>query len=331
MNFIKLPLGLAVAAAAATALSSPALSQDSWSMGDPYEFSVAASQPQHSIYAVSVAHKTIIEEALPGVELNIMATQGGNENIELIAIGEANMANGNSIAAVAAERETGKYAGMGTSGKVLSLFPAYTAELGAIVPADSDVMTFRDLLGKAIATGPVGSGAESVVTRAIAAMELTDDDFARVQRAAPQQGFASLAAGQVDAVVWGTAHPSGLVLENQSTQNLRFVPFEQDDLVAISAAIPGFVPGQLRPGTYKNQDDGIAWIAGSTNSWVAADVPEALVYEIAKALWENREKLAKAHSSQQFLSEDMVRAQATLVPFHPGARRYFVEQGILSE
>ena len=241
------------------------------------------------------------------------------------------MANGNSIAAVAAERETGKYAGMGTSGKVLSLFPAYTAELGAIVRDDSDVKTFRDLIGKSIAAGPVGSGAESVVTRAIAAMGLSDDDFARVQRAAPQQGFASLATGQVDAVVWGTAHPAGLLLENQSTQNLRFVPFEQDDLNAIADAIPGFTPGQLRPGTYKNQEDGIAWIAGSTNSWVAADVPETLVYEITKALWENRDKLADAHASQKYLSENMVRAQATLVPFHPGAQRYFAEQGILSE
>ena len=60
-------------------------------------------------------------------------------------------------------------------------------------------------------------------------------------------------------------------------------------------------------------------------------MPETLVYEMVKALWENRESLKSSHQSQTLLDEDLVRQQASLVPFHPGAHRYFVEQGILKD
>lgn len=320
---------LSAMALAATAMGAHA--QDAWTMGDPYAFNVAGSQPQHSIYAVGVAHKQIIEEALPGVTLNITATQGGAENIELIVIGEANLANANSIAAIAADRGLGQFEGMGAEGIVLGFFPGYTAELGAVVPADSDVQTFRDLVGRSIALGPVGSGAEATATNALAAIGLKDDDFERVQRAAPSQGFASLAAGQVDAFVWGTAHPAGLYLENQSTQDLRFIPFTEEDLQTIAEELPGQHVGAVRAGTYRDQDEAVAWIGGSTHFWVSSEIPEDLVYEMVRALWENRERLAAAHASQAYLTEDLVRQQATLVPYHPGAQRYFVEQGILTD
>jgi len=309
----------------------PASSEGSWKPGDSYTFSVAGSQPQQSIYSVGVAHKQLIEAAIPGININVMATQGGAENVELIILGEANMANANSIAAIAADRETAQFEGQGTKGKVLGFFPGYTSELGAVVLASSDIHTFRDLVGKAIALGPVGSGAEATLTNALKTIGLNDSDFARVQRAAPAQGFSSLASGQVDAVVWGTAHPAGIYLENQSTQNLRFIPFDEADLEKIASDMPGHHAGELRPGTYKGQDQAVQWIGGSTHFWISSEVPEALVYEMVKVLWENREKLVEAHSSQAFIDEALVQQQDGLVRFHPGARRYFVEQGILAD
>jgi len=315
--------GMAIAAAA----PSPA---GAWETGEPYTVSMAGSAPAHSIYAISVAHKRLLEEALEGVRVDVLATQGGAENIELLMIGEANLANGNSIAAYSAHHGAFVFDGMGDSG-ILGLFPGYTWEIGAVVPADSEAETFRDLLGQSIAIGPVGSGAEATVSAALEALDLSDDDFANVQRSSPQQAFASLAAGTADAVVWGTAHPAGLYLESQSTQDLRYIPFSQDDMRTITEALPFYHDGALRAGTYDGQDDAVRWIGGSTHFWVDAEVPDDLVRAMVEVMWENREALADAHVSQRFLDADLVRQQASLVPFHPGARRYFVEQGILED
>lgn len=319
------------ATAIIAAASSSAGAQEEWSPGEPYTFSVAGSQPQQSIYTIGVAHKQLIEAAIPGIRIDVMATQGGAENVELMLLGEANMSNANSIAAIAADRETGQFENQGTSGKVMAFFPGYTAELGAVVLADSEVQTFRDLVGGSIALGPVGSGAEATITNALTTLGLSDSDFSRVQRSAPAQGFSSLASRQIDAVVWGTAHPAGIYLENQATQDLRFVPFEAADLEKIMAEMPGHHVGEIRAGTYQGQEDAVPWIGGSTHFWISSEVPDALVYEMVKVLWENKDQLVAAHSSQALIDEAMVVQHDSLVRFHPGARRYFVEQGILSE
>src|SRR5690606_38829713 len=86
----------AVTAACISVTSLPVCAQD-WSPGEPYTITVAGSQPQQSIYAIGVAHKQLIEEALPGVRIDILATQGGNENVQLMMLGEAQMSNANSI------------------------------------------------------------------------------------------------------------------------------------------------------------------------------------------------------------------------------------------
>lgn len=317
-------------ATAITFLSTlPSLAQD-WSPGDDHTITVAGSQPQQSIYAIGVAHKQLIEEALPGVRIDILATQGGNENVQLMMVGEAEMSNANSIAAYSAYHGNFVFEGQQDQ-NILGFFPGYTWEIGAVVPADSAFDTFSDLEGESIALGPVGSGAEATVTSALEAMGKSDADFAFVQRSAPAQAFSSLASGQVDGVVWGTAHPAGIYLENQATQDLRYIPFSDDELTAVTETMPFYHKGELRAGTYEGQDEGVAWIGGSTHFWIAGSVPEDLVYEMVKVLWENRDALVQAHSSQEFVNEDLVRQQASLVPFHPGAHRYFLEAGILEE
>jgi TRAP transporter TAXI family solute receptor len=327
MNGIR-KISLACAAAIGATLT-PMLSATAWEAGESYTLSVAGSQPTQSIYAIGVAHKRIIEEAIPGVTLNILATQGGNENIELMMIEEAEIANANAIAAYSAYHGSFVFEGQKDE-NILGFFPGYTWEIGAVVRADSPYETFRDLLGKGIATGPVGSGAEATVTAALEAIGLADSDFSVVQRSSPTQAFASLTAGQVEAVVWGTAHPAGIYMENAATQDLRFIPFTEEDLQAVAEAMPFYHVGALRAGVYDNQEE-VAWIGGSTHFWIHGSVPETLVYGMVKALWESRESLKSSHQSQALLDEDLVRQQASLVPFHPGAHRYFVEQGILTD
>jgi len=299
-----------------------------WEEGESYTISVAGSAPNQSIYAVGVAHKQIVENALPGVRLEILATQGGNENIELIMAEQAQMANANSISAYSAYNGNFVFEGMQDQ-DVLGFFPGYTWEIGPVVLADSEFETFRDLIGHSIALGPVGSGAEATVTSAMEAMGLSDDDFERVQRSSPAQAFNSLAAGQVDAVIWGTAHPAGIYLENQATQDLRFLTFTEEDLSMVTEALPFYTVGSLRAGSYEGQDEAVSWIGGSTHFWVNASVPDNLVKQMVAAIWENRAQLESAHSSQQFVDEELVRQQADLVPFHPGAQAYFEEAGIL--
>jgi TRAP transporter TAXI family solute receptor len=302
-----------------------------WKPGDKIVLRHAASQPVHSIYVVNAGHKAIIEREVPGVRLELTATQGGVENARLLQAGEVESANGNSTGAYSVYH--GKFLAEGEAPypDLLGWFPGYTADQGIIVNADSGFGTFRDLLGKRIALGPVGSGAEATVTQGLEAMGYSDADFANVLRTDPRSAFSALAAGNVDAVLWGTAHPASAIVEQITTRGVKLLSYDQADLAKVGAAYPFYHAARVVAGTYEGQDEDIYWIGSSVHNWINRSVPDDLVYAMTKAMWENRDELVERHPSQSpaFLNEDIVRQQAALLPFHPGADRYFKEIGIL--
>jgi TRAP-type uncharacterized transport system substrate-binding protein len=54
------------------------------------------------------------------------------------------------------------------------------------------------------------------------------------------------------------------------------------------------------------------------------------VYELLKAMFDNQKDLIAGHAKFEFLNlEDAVKGIS--VPFHPGAKKYFEEQGIKVE
>jgi TRAP-type uncharacterized transport system substrate-binding protein len=55
---------------------------------------------------------------------------------------------------------------------------------------------------------------------------------------------------------------------------------------------------------------------------------EKLIYEITKTLFEKKEELVKVHKDASFLELANQTVNASPIPFHPGALRYFKEKGL---
>jgi TRAP-type uncharacterized transport system substrate-binding protein len=60
------------------------------------------------------------------------------------------------------------------------------------------------------------------------------------------------------------------------------------------------------------------------------DLPDELVYQITKSLWEGREELIKVKDIwNQVVLEDALLGAA--IPVHPGAQRYYDEKGVVKK
>ena len=67
---------------------------------------------------------------------------------------------------------------------------------------------------------------------------------------------------------------------------------------------------------------------GLFNFFVAhKDLPEDLVYRAVKAVYDNHERLVRAHSAGRETVLDNV-TRDTFLPLHPGAVRYYREIGV---
>jgi uncharacterized protein len=94
-----------------------------------------------------------------------------------------------------------------------------------------------------------------------------------------------------------------------------------------SGQILEITPSTIAAGTYRSLTKDYPTI-GLYNFAVAhKDLPDGLVYQIVKTVFENQAELVKAHPvAKETVPENIERN--TLFPLHPGALRYYREKGI---
>ena len=84
---------------------------------------------------------------------------------------------------------------------------------------------------------------------------------------------------------------------------------------------------ELEPGTYPYQEEAITTAYSPNVLVVRDDVSEEIVYNLTKLLWENLSTLQEIHSATKSMNLD-VALTGIPVPLHPGALRYYQEQGV---
>ena len=91
--------------------------------------------------------------------------------------------------------------------------------------------------------------------------------------------------------------------------------------------MPEFSSSTIAAGTYRSLDKDYVTV-GMYNFGVGrADLPDDLVYQLVKAVFENQPRLVKASAvASDTLPQNVVKN--TFLPFHPGAVRYYREIGI---
>ena len=82
----------------------------------------------------------------------------------------------------------------------------------------------------------------------------------------------------------------------------------------------------LPAGGYASLDEDVPTVAMWSFVITHADAPESLVYEVVKTVMENSEAVAQIHrSAEETVAENYINNSA--IPFHPGAVRWFEENG----
>ncbi|ABR75304.1 C4-dicarboxylate ABC transporter substrate-binding protein [Actinobacillus succinogenes] len=118
-------------------------------------------------------------------------------------------------------------------------------------------------------------------------------------------------------------HPN--LTEITLTNDMVYIPY--DETVLEKLAKVGLPTGTMPAGTYKGQDKDYINPVSATVFVSNAKVPEETVYDITKALVESQQKLKEAHPPLKFWKPEEIAKNPNLFELHPGAAKYFREQG----
>lgn len=280
-----------------------------------------------SNYPTGVTLAQVWNDNVAGVKAVAIATNGSAHNIDLIRTGDADVAVCRQIEANRAINGEGTYPEKMPWLRALSggLFFDCTQVLAR---NDAGIETVADFKGKKIAVGAQGSGAEIDAREVLAAYGLTYDDLTP-QFVEAAQAIEMMEDGLIDGCVSGLAVGSASIAELMMGGKCKILPISEEALKEYQKVSPNMRMATIPADTYPNQAYEVK-TAGSPPDVIIcrAEMSDEMAYNLVKAMYENMETMQGACAIMSQFSTDLVlEEEELLLQYHPGAKKYFVEQG----
>ena len=84
---------------------------------------------------------------------------------------------------------------------------------------------------------------------------------------------------------------------------------------------------KIPAGTYATTDKDVTTFGVMATFVTSSEVPEDVVYEVTRAVFENLDDFRSLHPAFANLQPETMVRDALSAPIHPGAQRYYDEQG----
>jgi uncharacterized protein len=266
----------------------------------------------------------IINQKVPNVTATAEVTGASVENVRLIARKEVTFALSMNDTVFQAYSGEGKFEGSKID-DLRTVFQMYPHVYHIVTLDKYPIRSLADLKGKKVSVGAPGSGTEYKTNLILPLVGVEYADF-KTYRLSFAENATQLKDGIIDVGIWDVAPPTSSVIDLSTTHGIRFIPFTEEQVAKVTAAYPFYGRITLKPNTYRNQTEEILSVSVWNSVVCHKDASEEMVYQVTKAVFENRDVLINTHRIAEFTTvEDS--ANNSPIPIHPGALKYFKEVG----
>ncbi|MBE0558057.1 MAG: TAXI family TRAP transporter solute-binding subunit, partial [Proteobacteria bacterium] len=200
-----------------------------------------------------------------------------------------------------------------------------------VARADSGIKSLKDIKGKKLIPGDRGSGTEVDTLNILTGMGLTYKDFGGVDWLGFSGAAQRLQDKQADVTFTTAGWPTAAITELAMSTDVILVPIEDAMITKLTKMFPFYSKVVIPKDTYKGMKKDVATITTMAQWVVDGQVPEELVYQLTKALWEKSKDgmsgadvMAKAHAKGRDV-QLKTALKGMAIPLHPGAIRYYKE------
>ncbi|MBE6590955.1 MAG: TAXI family TRAP transporter solute-binding subunit [Ruminococcaceae bacterium] len=259
------------------------------------------------------------------INVTVVSTDGSKANIQGIDAGNYQLGT--------VQSDVMSYAWEGTrsfekEGKISSfrVVAGLYAESVQLITMDPNIKSVKDLKGKSVSIGAPGSGVYFNAVDVLGAAGLTENDIK-----AQYQSFAdsadALKDGKIDAAFIVAGAPTPAIVELCTTNDAYLVPIDGEIAQKLFDSCPFYSAYTIPANTYKNQSEDVTTVTVKATLIVSANASEDDVYNLTKAIFDNKDAIAKENGKGSELSLENATSGLT-VPFHAGAAKYFAEKGV---
>lgn len=264
-----------------------------------------------------------------GIRCSAESTGGSVYNLQAIAGGELDMGIAQSDWQYHAYNGTSKFSDAGPNKDLRAVFSVHPEPFTVVARADSGVRDFKQLKGKRVNIGNSGSGQRGTMEVVMSALGWTKDDFKIASELKSAEQSQALCDNKVDAIVFAVGHPNDSIKEATTSCDSVMVSVtgpEVDKLIADNAYYrTATIPG----GMYRGTDTNTKTFGVGATFVTSAKVPDEVVYQIVKAVFENFDEFKTLHPAFSVLKKGEMIKDGLSAPLHNGAIKYYKEAGLM--
>ncbi len=310
---------LTAPAAALALLSSPVFASDRADWPAHLTIGTAAQGGVYAVYGDGLA--TFISQEL-GISAAGVITGGPVQNATLVQMGEHDIGLVTLGPMLEAWTGDSELAPGRPHTDVRALFPMYETPFQGIALCHQMIDSVGGLDDKRVSVGPAGGTPGTYWPRIFDLLEID----ATLSFAGPVDAAEQLKEGQIDAFVFATGLPLDAVAQLSVEADVCTFAFDADEHAAVLDAFPEMSDFTIPAGTYSVQEADEASVSMWNFAVVHAEMPKSLAYEITRLVMENNARMRQIHAAAEGTLPDS-HINNTFLPFHPGAVRWFEENG----
>ena len=312
----------ALGVAAMVALSTPLAAQDK------INISIATGGTGGVYYPLGGGMAAVLSKYVSGMQATAEVTGGSVANLQLIGSGKPYIALTMADATLDAFKGQDKFTGKPVP--VRTLMVLYPNRMHVVSIEGSGVTKMADLKGKRVSTGSGGSATEVMAFRVIEAAGLDKDKDMKRERLGVAESVNALKDRKIDAFFWVGGLPTAAVTDLAHTPGVKIKMIDHAELVPAMNKKYGnlYVEDAIPKTVYKGMeaDNKQATVMNLLVTHQGMDDKSA--YNIVKAVFDHRDELIRSHKEAENFKLENQKTEASSIPWHPGAVKYFAEKGI---
>ncbi len=279
-------------------------------------------------YPMGGGMAAVLSKYVPGMQATAEVTGGSVANLQLIGTGKPYIALSMADAALDAHKGTQKFQGRPVP--VRTLMVLYPNRMHVVTSTATGIKRIADLKGKRVSTGSGGSATEVMAFRVIEAAGLDKDRDMTRERLGVAESVNALKDRKIDGFFWVGGLPTAAVTDLANSPGVTVQMIDHADLVPAMNKKWGnlYVKDVIGKDVYKGMaaDNHQATVMNILVTHEKMD--DQTAYNIVKTIFDKRDELIAVHKEAASFKLENQKTEASSVPWHPGAIKYFAERGV---
>ena len=303
---------------------------------DTRQYILATATTGGTYYPVGVAIATLAKvklEASDNLSMSAISSAGSGENVKLLRENQAQFGILQALFGAWAADGSGMLEAEGPQPHLRSISMLWVNVEHFVVTRDKaktgTIDDLKEFGGAPFSIGARNSGTEGSGLAILAGLGIDPEAVFDIA----YMGYTPTAEALQNGTVTGANLPGGVPVSAVAQafasmgDDLVILGFTEEQVARANSEFELWPPYEIPADTYPGQTEAVSTIAQPNFLAVREDIPEEDVYLITKTMYENLPFLQNIHAATKDMALEKALAGLPM-PLHPGAARFYEEQGI---